>query len=95
MNDQVPKKIAEKVEVLRVWLSEQMGTEVVTLEYDAMHRLHGFRVLLNSRPQPLLRVSREQLEEDRPVEEILRDLESLDVPELLRKPGHLLYKRGG
>ena len=103
MNDQIPKKIAEKVEVLRVWLSEQVGTEVVTLEYDAMHRLHWFRVLLQDarskdvRTPPMLGISRERLEGGRPIDQIWADLERLRVPERVKKDPEqpLCYSRVG
>lgn len=88
---------------LKVLLSSRMGAEVELLDYQNMHRIHWFRVLLQDarsedvRTPPMLGISQERLEDGRPIEQIWGDLEDLQVPERLKKYPEqaLCYSRVG
>ena len=87
--------IAEKVEVLKVWLSNRMGAEV-DAGFDPVAETYWFRILLDVPLPPMLSVRRSVFE-DHSVEETRNDLVLLEVPGILGKEPapHLLYERRG
>ena len=87
--------IAEKVEVLKDWLSNRMGAEV-DAGFDPVADTYWFRILLDVPLPPMLSV-RQSVFEDHSVEETRNDLVLLEVPGILGKAPapHLLYERRG
>ncbi len=89
--------VSEKVEALKVWLSEIMGAEVDPPRLEFRTNTYWFRILVRDvRPQHMLWVSLAAFE-DHPVEDIWNDLERQQVPGmLLADPAqNLLYTTMG
>ena len=87
--------IAEKVEALKVWLSNRMGAGV-DAGFDPVADTYWFRILLDVPLPPMLSV-RQSVFEDHSIEETHNDLVLLEVPGILGKEPapHLLYERSG
>ncbi len=95
--DGIPADIPEKVEALKVWLSDRMGAEVDPPFLEFKTITYGFRILVRDvQPPPVLWVSLSAFE-DHAVEKIWNDLERQQVPGmLLANPSqHLLYTTRG